>query len=490
MGSYNVTCGVSHASIGGGDEALIVVLLPSSEERRNDPFDNMPYGVFPIVIRGEYNDYGGLCNIQPTPGTKLLEEAFEVSIEAFVECLTDIRGGDPLSDWAQFMRPEFIEYYRTFKGSISEGLMVVGFSEVEPTTILPTLESSHGDSWWVHSDVPSVVVKLGSYTKSDYNLETWKAYEISEDFVGKKGLRDLVIGWRSSHLFNLLDCIYQGTGVHLAYPLEFQKKTFFHRMKDLTYLWVHKEVFEAFSKPMKDEYGILRKHWWEEESPSSKYLELLGFVKDEKATTARRAQSAEDGQPHRYYQVYKHKTSEKYAVFSDGRFSCVDELSSNKRWPEHSVYRVSDLIKIWKKLTKAVLEVPEDYYGLCPNTMEFRELSESLLEFNKNPVEYKEKWWHDPLNKHHSHRFSILCFENEWTEWNFIKELFEPGILDKSLENEMVRMAYFIQNLRKIAFPLRPMPYYGPQCGNFYVLKEFGAVIKKIAIDNTRREYD
>lgn len=82
MGSWSVYCGISNISITAGDKC---VLLPLKKNRNGE---YLPYLPFTLPIFGEYDDYGGLENIEEDANTKLLETHFGVPIHDFAQFFT------------------------------------------------------------------------------------------------------------------------------------------------------------------------------------------------------------------------------------------------------------------------------------------------------------------------------------------------------------------------------------------------------------------
>lgn len=80
MGSWSVYCSVSQIAITAGQKC---VLIPLKKQR------NYEYLPLCLPVFGEYNDYGGIENIEENENTKLLEEYFCVSIDEFVTFFLD-----------------------------------------------------------------------------------------------------------------------------------------------------------------------------------------------------------------------------------------------------------------------------------------------------------------------------------------------------------------------------------------------------------------
>ena len=83
MGSWSVCCGISNIAITSGKKCVLLPLKESiGSETRNWQPATLP-------IFGEYNDYGGMEEIEKDDNTALIEEHLGISIEEFVVFLTD-----------------------------------------------------------------------------------------------------------------------------------------------------------------------------------------------------------------------------------------------------------------------------------------------------------------------------------------------------------------------------------------------------------------
>lgn len=83
MGSWSVSCGISNIAITAGHKC---VLLPLKENRMNE------YGGFLpacLPIFGEYDDYGGIENIEKDDNTEFIEAHLGISIEDLATFLVD-----------------------------------------------------------------------------------------------------------------------------------------------------------------------------------------------------------------------------------------------------------------------------------------------------------------------------------------------------------------------------------------------------------------
>lgn len=99
MGSWSVYCGISKITITEGDKC---VLLPL----RKNKYETGQYSPLTLPIFGEYDDYGGLTNIEINENTKLISEYYGCSIENFCSWFTNeitySRGEVSESDFQNF----------------------------------------------------------------------------------------------------------------------------------------------------------------------------------------------------------------------------------------------------------------------------------------------------------------------------------------------------------------------------------------------------
>lgn len=113
MGCFNVAGSMSNLSIGHGDKVVFIPLMPNSMNYRlkkeeqegsvslnpssmlvsNDGASFLYCPVF-LPIKGEYNDYGSLENIERDSNVEFIEKLFGITIEQFMEQVTRNWCGD------------------------------------------------------------------------------------------------------------------------------------------------------------------------------------------------------------------------------------------------------------------------------------------------------------------------------------------------------------------------------------------------------------
>ena len=84
MGCYNHKGNFSQLPICGGDRAVVIIGI-TSPDSQNDFFSpGESFTPISAPIRGTYNDYGGLENIDSTPGVDALVRFFGMDAESII----------------------------------------------------------------------------------------------------------------------------------------------------------------------------------------------------------------------------------------------------------------------------------------------------------------------------------------------------------------------------------------------------------------------
>lgn len=84
MGCWSVYCGLSNITITAGHKC---VLLPLKKNNRYEGY--LPYLPATLPIFGEYDDYGGIENIEQNENTEFIEKHFDCTIEEFCVYFTN-----------------------------------------------------------------------------------------------------------------------------------------------------------------------------------------------------------------------------------------------------------------------------------------------------------------------------------------------------------------------------------------------------------------
>jgi hypothetical protein len=83
MGSWSVYCELSNITINAGDKCVLLPIISDTYS------ETRGYSPATLPIFGEYNDYGGIENIEVDENTKLIEEYYGISIMDFCTYLLD-----------------------------------------------------------------------------------------------------------------------------------------------------------------------------------------------------------------------------------------------------------------------------------------------------------------------------------------------------------------------------------------------------------------
>lgn len=244
MGSWSVYCGISRITIRSGQRC---VLLPLKKSTIND---YIPYLPATLPIFGEYDDYGGIENIEENENTKMIEKHFNCTIHDFAYFFTrgcissgdvdeDLSKNKEIKDWTfMFIDREVYDFMGNYVpsgwnggGSLEFGnpkiLELIGFNyigEKEPVNENDKRykyvwelkgEKFYSDGEWLHHDKGNVYNFSGDCSSclSDY-------IEIPEDkkWIGEKAMWQL---WehldedgRAKHLFRILGRDYSDWMFH------------------------------------------------------------------------------------------------------------------------------------------------------------------------------------------------------------------------------------------------------------------------------------
>ena len=140
MGHWSVCCGISNVPIVRGQRCVVLPIRKQKDYSRGDSWIS---GVLPIY--GNYDDYGGLENIEENENTKLIESYFNVSIKDFVnfftmgsihieETLLELRENEEIKNWSyMFIDREVFDYMTTHNPDIQfdkTKLQLLGFESI------------------------------------------------------------------------------------------------------------------------------------------------------------------------------------------------------------------------------------------------------------------------------------------------------------------------------------------------------------------------
>lgn len=146
MGSFNTGCSISGVSIGCDDSVVLIPLIPKKTmdgEISAIPsvsmflYTNDLYQPFTLPIVGKMSDCGRLTDIQKNANTEYLANLFGISIESFVECISNDR------DLFDSMNP-IVKVFslNILKGFDKKVMARIGFIELEDNNDVKSFYSS------------------------------------------------------------------------------------------------------------------------------------------------------------------------------------------------------------------------------------------------------------------------------------------------------------------------------------------------------------
>lgn len=130
MGSYNYSCGLSHASIGEGDRVGVILIEPNEYSYRDrDCRIGATEEYYPTAppIFGRYNDYGAIRDIEQSPAVSYIESKYGVPLRAVFAAMKE---RDPYSQQvSEWFCPDGVpladKQYRTVE---ADSLIELGFT--------------------------------------------------------------------------------------------------------------------------------------------------------------------------------------------------------------------------------------------------------------------------------------------------------------------------------------------------------------------------
>lgn len=98
MGCFNHKCNFSQLPVAAGDRIVVIVgIRPIGPAKDIIEVDNFAPGnsftPISVPIRGKYNDYGSIENVDRTPGVEVLENFFGLNVETIVDCAERVSCG-------------------------------------------------------------------------------------------------------------------------------------------------------------------------------------------------------------------------------------------------------------------------------------------------------------------------------------------------------------------------------------------------------------
>jgi hypothetical protein len=398
MGSFNVSCSMSSISIGCGTKVAFIPLLPSEMGitigRKYNKYNLSPgvvflppsanwvsnegafqfYKPFSLPIFGEYNDYGGIENVEDNITAKVIKEYFGITIEEFVDCIGNSRG-----DYDYFS-PIFGSYFEKDKKLLSD-------------------YSTHFNEEWL--------IKMG-FTKLENGFFQFKLqpflvsiFEVKED---EKKHRQAGFGYQIMSSSNnkildknadtydnrekFLESYLRLSGYHLGYKEEAQEKI--KLLSQMSGMFIHYDIYDFMAHNSFSEYSSNTNagSWLHDADLNEDSLKKLGFKF-----------RCSDKTIERFSKIYEYPGITEYVIHCDGTWSQLSKTSEKypngdpkqKHYVEYGIYHPSSLIQAWKDLTGIELKVDEVKAKESKFGAIFDQIREQYLEYISQSESEEEK---------------------------------------------------------------------------------------------------
>lgn len=247
MGSYNVACSISNVSIGCGDPVYFIPLSPSKFASNKQGlhfaghmliYAYCYYNPTCLPIKGIYDDYGGVEEIEKDANTESIEKLFGMTIEEFMECATCYR--EPWNYYSELHGkvinlPGLADYSIKFN---ADYMKAIGFNQVD------THLFTHP-----HKKFPHIVKFIG-----DFGIDAYKCffkgigYEISDEH-GKVVKSRKAYDNKSNILQDFLDL----SGHYLGVKEDDQWKV--KDLRNMSGMFIHGEIYDTLCQ------GKEKKEW-------------------------------------------------------------------------------------------------------------------------------------------------------------------------------------------------------------------------------------
>ena len=447
MGCFSVSCGITSAAIYSQEAVMLLLVEEPKCKDYDDKYGNR-WGYIPVVIRGTCDTYGGLDDIQETPGTKILEKYFGVPIAQLCGIATNRREKTCyLSDTFALGVPDIRKALQSYDVKFDEAFLeLLDFKLNE-------------EGFYVHPNFPKVTVKLlEAETRSPgHNDRMCRPYEMN-------GILSNVGQQNKQHLIEDFEKL---TGYSLLFAKDDQLKV--QRLELLSHVMFDAQAWDAFAHYDIDEDGEIIENYLADTWCTSGYAEhllKLGFVKD-----------PESNGHGRYNESWRHPSSDEFFVMSDGQWGHLSKMGTLSDHGVTFTYSVKHLMVAWKKLTGTELELPPEEHQKTTFDFYFERFANDVrkLEETKDRHRYSIRYLLGDSQRYVTPHY-------EYANWEYFVEIFKDGILDGSIQPEARACARVRGNMRSVGKLFQPdTGGYQPQCGDYHALKRLGEVTLAIA---------
>lgn len=433
MGSFAVGCGVSNLPIKNYDPVVFVFLVKNSnKENRTFLLHNDDlYKPFLLPIKGTYNDYGTLENIEKDINVELIEKHYKVNIETLLELVSE-SGGNVLSKYSPYLKAYDIKKLNL--ENTSESLLKNGFN----------LENNDSYEYFYNKEYDIKIENINKNDKFNFDVKYYditcngisKQLFISSDF--EEGLNFFLY-----HNFNIILGLENKNDIMLIKEIE-----------QLNGMFVRKEIYDNLTQVYYNDYpcGVFKREDAIKITNVSKlHLTTLGFVEDKEESEEIdfKSMSEEDFMDH----IYNMK--DKDCLFrKDNIVIEYGDYGSKFIEPKKSgFYNVNDLVKILNKMD----------YNIDISSLSH--LTDSVIDSFKVIEEIKNSYQNklnrsfmstlnSVLNDSNSPLFSYRSIKNSKVYTNYLKEQIIEQLnnkqeitFNKELLDSLDDFKYFINSM-------------------------------------------
>jgi len=382
MGCYSVACTVSHLSINSGDRVVYIPLLPKHWGIRNYPgqehhlvgthsnliYSNCYFNPLTLPIKGQYNDYGALENVDRDANTEAIETFFNMPVEDFVKTIERNWCREYLNDQKKLAK-NFIKNHKEFNNVSNDDLteefmLKMGFVKIEEESSMPTDSPADFEmkveNFYIFKDFPYKVAIRGDGKAKDARGYAIKGYEILEKDTDKKVKFREHSGFYKNYL---LSDFAELTDYYLGIPEDFQEKV--HIMENCSGMFIHEDVYNTLCE------GSTRA----EAPPEDEMLLDLGFILDEN--------KKKDDRDDRFYYHPEVKDTEAYiCVGCFGSPQFFDRDSRDKCYCGHWLKSSYELAEDYIEKHGVILDLTPYEKESCSMPI-FRKLQKKIKEYDR-----------------------------------------------------------------------------------------------------------
>lgn len=230
MGCFNSACSLSHLDVKSGDKCYFLILKPNKYQNNTEGsthcYTDDRYKLFCFPIIGEYDDYGGLEEIEKDEHILFLEKKLKMPIESLIQIATETRG----------VYDHFSEKFKLFIKNED----ILNYSE----TLLDIMKKMKFESVEENKYLVNTDLKLDSA----YTIEI-----VSKDKfnIFKNGV------YLSSHFYNYPSDFFEDFQKTTGIYLNIKNRKIFDLVKDICSCFVLKDIADELMRNKK-----MYEHWY------------------------------------------------------------------------------------------------------------------------------------------------------------------------------------------------------------------------------------